>query len=315
MRKPRFGTRPTRTLIVSLTIMVIVMIGWAILITLALRLFENDESKSDWNIERIQEHLGVNIPSDAQDIEIEGKLGYGTYLNLTFSAPSGQTTRFANQFCGGILHQSYDPFNAIDVGFDYSYTHEIEMNRFQYSSYSPNTPDTWFGNRCWSQETGIHQILVDKTDPTLYRIRFQLTTACNLLSPPLPCWFVDPHAIRPLANFPLMVFGMNEESGRFVLTSPEICIDTYINLDDRWYYLIGSEIRFSIDDHLKPTAYFDERMRIVPTSNDDGDDSPPKSMFTYCLMETWVRGLHTMTINVISDSGEEYEYSWEFWVE
>ncbi len=308
-------SKSIKSSILILGAIAIVLVSWLLVTTLASKVLEKDKSEAVWSVEYIEDYLSVNIPENARNIEINGKRGYGAYFDLTFETDPENSMRFSSQICSGNLHQSYNPFNAVDVGFSYSYTHKIVMDGFQYYSYSPDTPETLFGNRCWAPGIGIHQILVDQTDSNLYRLRLQLTTTCDLLAPPLPCWVIDIQSINPITALPITVIGMKEEFSGFILISDEICIDMSVSLDGQWSYLIGSEIQFSVDNHLKPIAYINEQMRIIPLSNNDNDDFPSEGMFTYCLMETWSRGLHTMTINVILGSGEEYEYSWEFGVE
>src|SRR5579859_5232379 len=71
-----------------------------------------DES---WTREKLNRLFNVPVPDDASALSVEGFTGRGgTNLNLSFSAPSDEAMNYASQFCGGVLHSGYNPFDAID---------------------------------------------------------------------------------------------------------------------------------------------------------------------------------------------------------
>jgi hypothetical protein len=132
---------------------------------------------NEWNIDSIEDYLEVSIPADAEFVEFEGRRGRGGALYLAFEASDDSVDAFASGFCGDSLFQGYDPFNAVDTSEQRSDAYMIRMGEERYYSYSPDTPDTLFGTRCFGSKGQI-QILVDRTSSEITRLKMEVQFSC-----------------------------------------------------------------------------------------------------------------------------------------
>lgn len=135
-----------------------------------------------WTIAEINKLFPIPIPQDAIDVEYSGHRGLGAFLNLEFKASSQSVDLFAVSICDSGLYKAYDPFNSINVAEPYTYAHRLQAGLFSYYSYSLNTPETIWGNRCGAQ----YQIRVDKSNLAAYQVRVQVFFSCNAVCYPIP---------------------------------------------------------------------------------------------------------------------------------
>src|SRR5690606_12955908 len=123
--------------------------------------FEDDE----WNLERIENSLGVPVPQNAEDLVYQGTWGRLTYLQLSFKAPPAAVDNFASHLCYGDLYQHYDPFNSLSFVHPIDHPHAVTLYApYAYYSYSPNSTDTLFGTQCLIEGPTVIKILVDKSN-------------------------------------------------------------------------------------------------------------------------------------------------------
>lgn len=109
------------------------------------------------------------------------------YLELSFRAPPAEAMKFAAQFCNGVLHPGYDPFDAVDISIEQPNAHFIELHAgnmvYMYYSYSPNVPKTTLGNRCAARLRTPTQIRIDSASEASYHVKVQRYANC----PPFLC--------------------------------------------------------------------------------------------------------------------------------
>jgi hypothetical protein len=122
-------------------------------------------------------YLGTSLPTDAVEIAYDGNTGRSGWLNLSFESSSQSMEEFLSNFCGGKLHQNYDPFQAIDIGEPRDGAYLIDMRDTSYYSYSPEVADTTFGIRCLGQDQ--IQIVVDKSNSEKYSMRMEILFNCT----------------------------------------------------------------------------------------------------------------------------------------
>jgi hypothetical protein len=54
-------------------------------------------------------------------------------------------------------------------------------------TFSLDTPSTTSGTICLGENQYIHQIRVDKSDPSLYAVKLEVRPTCRSTQPVLPC--------------------------------------------------------------------------------------------------------------------------------
>jgi hypothetical protein len=170
-----------------------------------------------WSVERVNSSLSIMIPSSATHVQIQGHQGRGGFLFLSFDAPPSDAIHFANQFCSGILHPGYDPFNAIDIAEPFTYAFPIRIDRYSYYSYSTHTSENTSGNRCWSG--GQLQIRLEATDSRYYSVSMDKRYSCESA-----CRFITLEPIKPLPDSPLELLGVSSLGNQLVSSRGEICI-------------------------------------------------------------------------------------------
>lgn len=130
-----------------------------------------------WTLGEFQAYFTGEIPKDATEIDYFCDPVYGL---LSFKAPPASAVEFADRFCYGFRYQGYDPFSATDDeepkgGF----LIRTERSHYYYS-HSPNPPSTIYGNRCFDfKRGGLHQILVDQSNPDIYIVKLDISSVCT----------------------------------------------------------------------------------------------------------------------------------------
>ncbi len=267
----------------------------------------------EWNFEDIVDYLDAPYPEGATDIEYRSNRFDRTFfLELSFKAPPESALHFAESICGGILYQGYDPFNALATADPLPGVHLVKTGRFTYYSYSPQASQHVFGHRCPSLKNGRTQlILLDKTDPKLYRVRYEVGTSENYQLYGIPFYPLGYTYIRPTRGFPFIIAGMTSVDQGYQLVSEEICFETgdsYPNQSDNNY--IGAKVEIWIDNEKMEDAYISPYWRLMPV----GKESPPNelALFNHCLFQEWKIGKHTVEVLITPKTGNSISYSWEF---
>ena len=158
------------------------LILFTILIVVGIRDFVSNSGGYQWTINSIVDYLGTSLPTDAVEIAYDGNTGRMGWLNLSFESSSQSMGEFLSKFCDGILHQNYDPFQAIDIDEPIDGAYLITMRDASYYSYSPDVVDTIFGIRCLGKDQT--QIVVDKSTPETYSIRMEFVFNCTKCEKP-----------------------------------------------------------------------------------------------------------------------------------
>ena len=277
------------------------VIGSLVLVKLA-----NPFSDRGWTLERIQTALHQPLPDDAVDVHYDGTWDNVTVLNLTFKASSESMEDFTNTICGESLHQSYDPFYAVNVSTPTQYNYEVRVtwpdpaaSRIYYS-YSPNTPDTVWGANCPILKKLM--IRVDRSDPLLHALTLQY----EMQQYPR----VD---VRTIDDFPLLVRHISSDN--YQVLSHEICmeVDPLALTEDRWAFLLETNIEITVDDRPIRPAFLDIIGGLTPRPDDETMPEVDAAYFSYCFTSDWGTGYHPVTLQV-SKNQESLSYSWALYI-
>lgn len=278
-------------------------------------------SMVEWNFEDIVEYLDVPYPDGATDIQYRSNRFDRTfYIELSFKAPPESASRFAEGICGGILYQGYDPFNALATADPLPGVHLVKGTLFSYYSYSNLASQHLFGHRCPSPKNGRTQlILLDRTDPNVYSVRYEVPTSANYILYNLPTGFgVGDNYINPLRNFsPFMMVGVTSTNQGYRLVTEEVCFETRQRysaaVEDVYDDFIGALVEIWIDNEKMEDAYISPYWRLMPV----GKESPPDelALFNHCLFQEWKSGKHTVEVLITPKARDSISYSWEFSVE
>jgi hypothetical protein len=174
--------------IVILSPIIIIFVAALITLYLALDRYLDEQDylfAPRWRLGELEESFTGTLPQDAAEISYQSAAAYGL---LTFKASPASASDFAHRFCYGFLYQGYDPFKAVDnVSREEGYLIKTERESFYYSS-SPDTPTTFYGNRCLDYDRGgMHQILLDTTDSNSYSVSLEISATCYNTNSPHPC--------------------------------------------------------------------------------------------------------------------------------
>jgi hypothetical protein len=304
---------------------IIIIIITIILFFLALKGTFNSDPK--FNLAEIQDVIGAQLPADASDIVYDGERGNAAYVTLSFKASPQGALEFASHVCDGVLHQGYDPYDALNTSAPQPYQlYLIKYANFDftYYSYSPDAAQTIWGNRCWPPADGLHQISVDGSNPERYTVQFDQLNQhsplwgedrqCNLI----PRRIVGANYIQPLEALPLMAMGMAKVDNEFVLVTDEICLEFRIGYElgwhwkkvERWKHLIGADVDVLVDGELQGQAYISEDERLTLKGQEPG-----AFHHGYCFIKDWQPGDHYITLGIANSDGKNQHYRWDFKVD
>jgi hypothetical protein len=261
------------------------------------------------DISDIENYLKINIPKDATGLNADIGDVRDFYINLSFKASSSNILAFASHFCGGVLHQGYDPFNDIKADDAVPGSFKVEMmHPFSYSfySYSPRTSPLKVGVYC-EVESDNYFILIDESNPTFYGLKFK-----DVLWAGYPgAMYAD---VKPVADFPIMVRGlMPELHGRYSAGEPtcfDFDPDAVNGSSGKWSSLIGADVQISIDGKAMTAAYVSSDGRLTRKDGINNYSDPDGKFFTYCL-QIWVTGTHTITVQIPPGISSQSAYSWD----
>jgi hypothetical protein len=282
-----------------------------------------------WNAENIGAFIGIPIPTDSVNLQIDGRLGstgsYGIDPRLAFTFRSSPQTamNFINAFCDGVFYPGYNPLIAIDSSSPVPGAVLVRANGTIHYSISPDVPETTMGNRC-AQEQWIIDIMIETADPTLYTLSYRLND--NATGDPSNSY---PHAetITPLdPDFRLYATGLHEEqttSGEVIyqLVYPTICLQTQHEglIFDYWTHhaadfepYLGSSIALFIDGERLPPARVTANGALIDISD---DETVLRRGWNYCFTQDWRPGTHTVEMRVSPLQGPVRTFEWSFEVE
>jgi hypothetical protein len=142
------------------------------------------------------------IPESADVIEYRTGRVYGF---LEFEALPSDVDAFLERFCNGYGYSGYDPLaatNTLDPDENANTVLLQGSRQDYYFSYSQDTPDSIFGNRCFQTETGgLTQIKVDRSDSKRHRVWVE-SISCGQPGSPVRC---NGNTIEYAQNEPLVV--------------------------------------------------------------------------------------------------------------
>jgi hypothetical protein len=263
-----------------------------------------DES---WNLEEIENYLKVSIPKEARGLKYTSGTNRFVRVELSFEASPKSAIGFTSHFCDGILHQGYDPFNAINIDEQIPGSVKIDMIDYHirsYYSYSPRTSQLKAGVFCYLY-SGLYWVLIDTTDPASYMIRFKHMADRSPI-------YAD---MKPVADFPIMVRGLMPELHGGYSAFQRICLDldpdAVNGADKKWSSLLGADIKILINGKEMPGAYVSNDGRLARKDGKSNYSDPDSHFFKYCLI-VWQGGLHNMTIQLPPSFGGKSTYSWTF---
>lgn len=278
-----------------------------------------------WNTERINRFLGTNLPTDAVNLQIEGRMGtqgsYGITPSLAFSFQSSHASAaaFAGAFCEGVLHVGYDPLQAVQISKPSDDAVLIRANRSIHYSRSPGVPLTTRGNRC-ARGQYLEEITLDEANPEFSQVSYRLPYAANNNT-----WEYYPYAetVRPFGDdFRLYITALQEtiqttNTSTYQLSYSTLCFSTLF-LPQSYEFVVGvpdvneeyknSAVAISIDGLAQLPAKINENGALA-LANGVGVDS-----WSYCLTPMLEAGIHTLEIRVSPPETEAKTFSLEFLV-
>jgi hypothetical protein len=285
-----------------------------------------------WDANNIGEFLGVSIPPDAMNLQIEGAMGnLGSFgimprLELSFGASPDNATNFANAFCNGVLHPGYNPLISTDFSTPSPSAVLIRAYTTIHYSNSPGVPDTTIGNRC-ARNSLVEEIVLDTSSHDLYKVMYRLRYEPNVNPEE---YYPPAERVLPLGNtFRLYVTGLREEEAEdshlYILSYPTICLETanryYTGNDYYWMFhsenmrrYQGAQVSISIDGLPRQTARIADYGVLIPISNAANSDVN-YDLWQYCLNEDWQAGSHAVQMKVEPLQGSSETFQWEFVVE
>jgi hypothetical protein len=267
------------------------------------------------------------IPDSARDVNFENGTGGNRYLKLSFKVPQSDIGKFTNSICDGILHKGYNPYNAVNVTHSVPharlYLMKNDAHLFTYYSYSADTPDTVSGMRCQPWDSSPYQMRVTQLNDDLAEVRLDVghfLSGENCVN--IPCKFIGNNYVRPIAEFPLVIMGLEEMSPNskvYRLVTDELCLSFQLdyreeqfygwNGNSAWRYLESAKFRLRIDDQQYRDAVVTKYHQLA--FEDEPQNAPG---FHYCVSQNWAAGTHRMSFMVMTAANTQKEYQWEFQV-
>lgn len=153
-------TRLYKTLL-WLSLLVIAIYGYVI--------YDLLSTNYQWTTVRLENAFNADFPDDVEFL-VEGRPSLPV-VNVQFSASAEVVEQFTSTICFGVLRQRFDPFHSIESDEPDSESIRIDGLRDVQYTYSPNTPDTIWGNRC--VQNGVVNIRVDRGDSINYVVTLQ----------------------------------------------------------------------------------------------------------------------------------------------
>ena len=277
--------------------------------------FNSSIQSQNVSLRWIESYMRLQIPADAKDVEIHGETGgggYDPYFSLRFRASPNSVAQYVQGICGGVLHQGYDPFNAIDTGdIPPMRPYLIKLRNFTYYSYSPNVSGALWGNRCMPWDDGMYQILVDKSQAEEYQVMVDFPDDCEVVA---ACQPIGENYIRPSLDLPLIIIGLAQLENEYLLISSEICIETQLDYVlvawqgvPKWEWLAGAQVQVKINETILIPAVVSDNGRLRPTNTQTDDFE-----FNYCVTNSWSPGIHQIEMIIDPLDGTPRTYVWDF---
>jgi hypothetical protein len=274
----------------------------------------------------IRDTWGAEVPSDAQQIELSSD--GAPHIWLRFRASPETVSLFTDGICNGILHDGYDPFNALSSEEPQPNSFLIKLTNIIYYSHSLETSKAVWGNRCIPTPGGatqFHQIQVDRSNLELYTVRFEQVGSNCFTRGNLPvCRARGAAYVTPINNYPLMIVGLKEVNDGYILLGNELCVDTLLTYparlsiwQEKWNYLDSAQVEIEVDGESFPTGVISSsNHRLIPLSVMNTNLFDRNDIFwNYCLKSEWVHGNHTLHVTINPVEGNQEVYWVEFLVE
>jgi|GEM_PF-6689149 len=255
-------------------------------------------------IERLERWFGTDFPEDATDLVYDYNLQRGFFVNVSFSAPPDQMDEFSQVLCDGKLYQGYDPFDATNTYRPMrSDSVLVHTSSSMYHSYSPNAPDTMWGNRCL--QGGFTFAAIDKSDPLAHHLVFIVNhspyqeTEYGDFNPSDP-----PNYINPLPQFPFMIISVIKDDDQHYAISSKICFApnvsyTYPGIFPNHIHLLMANLEIVIDD----TPFISGR--ILRNFAIELEDGTRIQQYEACIEEDWGDEPHTIDIVFTNQDTDE----------
>lgn len=289
----------------------LIMLGLGIIGVLAIMSIKQDPRQKD--LERLEKHFGVPIPTDASELDYNYSFGRLYYLELSFKAPPESMDRFTQAICEGVLYQGYDPYNKVDGKSIPGKVHLIRNSLLTYYSYSPDAPDTYWGNICGATNV----ILVDKSAPTLYHLKFESIAGCDVSKFP-PCFGGGNYIpIAPAEGGFMMVIGMDVLEGKNQLITQEVCVemrgDYNLALPDP-DYLLDAAVEIYVDGQFVMGRQVAEGAHgfYLATSEDADITSHATQYYNDCFKVALSNGSHSLLVEISALDDSKISYPLEF---
>lgn len=125
--------------------------------------------------------------------------------------------------------------------------------------------------------------------------------------------------IRPTETFPGVIIGFNSTPDGYILTSRRVCIyleqAPFWEVGDYWDGVTANIPNITIlIDNQKITGVAQSASGALTLKRDDKEELVGAHAFSFdlCFSPLLDEGSHMLSVQVITTSGKEYEYSWEF---
>lgn len=139
-----------------------------------------------WTRADVEQVLGVAIPEGVSDLSLQGTPNEDGFLYMRFRAQPGVMTAFTVSLCGGVIHDNYDPFNAVDRQEQMPGGVQLTMGAVSYYSYAPGIIGPLAGHRCWDEGgAGQVEFVVDQRNPRWHILTLEQRPNCYKCSLPV----------------------------------------------------------------------------------------------------------------------------------
>jgi hypothetical protein len=247
-------------------------------------------------MEEIETALTVPIPEDATQFTHRGTPRSG-FLEVNFKAPSESAETFLGNFCEGVFHQAYNPFESINIAEPFTYTYPIFSGKYgngdTYYSFSPDTSDEMFGNKCLMASNTSYMVLVDKSNPQLYVIRIEVGWSCEI------CDRLQPETVTPIEDVAIEFLGFSHDHGTYILTGEEMCFGIVRSMEMN--PLLYVDVSLEVDGEFAASARVADTGELIERRNAAGESVEAEASGNesyYCFNPDVSQGSYSVSIQV-----------------
>jgi hypothetical protein len=310
------GLKGKQRQIALVLVVIVVLLFLSLLVT---QISAPQKPSYNWVFQEALQTIGVSFPVNISDVTDNSHVGRYFAIDVSFKADPATTHVLAAQICNGELYQRYDPFNAESSPLTSIPNAILVTDDAIHYSFSLNTADTIFGNRCRQNPAVKLEIRVDKSDPHLFAVRLSTIRDSVLFFPSVPL----AHYETPLAeaDFPLVVVGIRQDIDGYLLVGETLCFEArnaayWLEMGSRRNSVpaetvpyIGADVRMRIDDIEMPSATINTDGKLVPYANIEEYRSWE---WNYCIKPPDATGIHTVEIIVTINGNMFGEYLWQY---